>query len=194
MSEQPEDQSQPFDEEIRRDVDAVEKKMAGEIDPGARAVVVAILVFALLGSLALPHTGGAHGYDVLSGNDAALAESIQLPSRLFAWFALVFGVGFSVLALLTRRWVFAWIALAGCAIACVLGMLAIWTRQTLAPNLHGAGPGVGLVIGWIAVLLLTFHWLRVVWSRTAVQMAAEEQRRLAAAEEEHRQQEWRQRG
>jgi hypothetical protein len=185
---------QPYDEQLRRDVDAVEKKMAGEIDPGARAVVVAVLVFALLGSLALAHTGRAHGNDVLAGNDIALSESIQLPSRLFVWFALIFGVGFSMLALLTRRWVFAWVALAGSAIACVFGMLAIWTRQTLAPNLPGAGPGIGLVLGWLAVLLLTFHWLRVVWSRTAVQLAAEEQRRNAAAEEERRQQEWRREG
>jgi hypothetical protein len=28
---------------------------------------------------------------------------------------------------------------------------------------------------------LTFHWARVVWSRTIVQLAAEEQRRRAAA-------------
>ncbi|WP_068275901.1 hypothetical protein [Aldersonia kunmingensis] len=192
MSEQPASE-QPY-EDLRRDVDAVEKKMAGEIDPGARAVVVAVLVFAVLGAIALPHTGHAHGFDVLAGNDIALSESIQLPSRLFAWFSLVFAVGFSMLALLTRRWVFAWIALAGSAVASVLGMLAIWTRQTLAPNLPGAGPGIGLVIGWIAVMVLTFHWLRVVWSRTAVQLAAEEQRRLAAAEEERRQQEWRQKG
>jgi hypothetical protein len=36
-------------------------------------------------------------------------------------------------------------------------------------------------VGWIAIILLTFHWARVVWSRTIVQLAAEEQRRQAAA-------------
>ena len=30
--------------------------------------------------------------------------------------------------------------------------------------------------GWIAVIVLTFHWARVVWSRTAVQLAADELR------------------
>ncbi|WP_445929781.1 Rv2732c family membrane protein, partial [Mycobacteroides abscessus] len=40
--------------------------------------------------------------------------------------------------------------------------------------------GIGLVIAWIAVILLTFHWARVVWSRTAVQLAAEQERREAA--------------
>lgn len=37
-----------------------------------------------------------------------------------------------------------------------------------------------MVIAWIAVILLTFHWARVVWSRTAVQLAAEQERREAA--------------
>src|SRR6202140_5174224 len=44
------------------------------------------------------------------------------------------------------------------------------------------GPGIGLIVAWIAVILLTFHWARVVWSRTAVQLAAEEARRRTAAE------------
>ncbi len=42
--------------------------------------------------------------------------------------------------------------------------------------------GGGLVVAWIAVILLTFHWIRVVWSRTAVQLAAEAQRRQVVAE------------
>ena len=50
---------------------------------------------------------------MLIGDDAAIRDGIALPSRVFAWLALVFGVGFSMLALLTRRWALAWIALAG---------------------------------------------------------------------------------
>lgn len=42
------------------------------------------------------------------------------------------------------------------------------------------------MIGTIAAVVLTFHWVRVVWSRTALQLAAEEQRRIAAAAEEER--------
>jgi hypothetical protein len=33
---------------------------------------------------------------------------------------------------------------------------------------------------------LTFHWARVVWSRTIVQLAAEEQRRRSAAHKQAR--------
>lgn len=167
--------SDPEFEAYRSDLEAAERRVAGEIDPGRRALVVAILVFLLVATFILPHTGGVRGVDVLMGNDAALAQRIALPSRVFCWFALIFGVGFSMLALTTRRWTLAWIALAGTALAGVFGMLAVWSRQTVMAG-H-SGPGVGLVLGWVTVLLLTFHWARVVWTRTAVQLAAEAQRR-----------------
>ncbi|WP_443678142.1 Rv2732c family membrane protein [Nocardia australiensis] len=177
-------------EQFRDDLDMVERRMAGEIDPGVRAMVVAGTVFVLLVSLILPHAGTARGFDILLGTDAAHAEHIGLPSRIFVWFVVIFGIGFSLLALMTRRWVLAWIAVAGSAMASVFGVLSIWHRQTPAvggpggANYFGAGPGIGLILGTIAIIVLTFHWVRVVWSRTAVQLAAEEQRRIAAAAEE----------
>ncbi|MCQ4119434.1 Rv2732c family membrane protein [Rhodococcus tibetensis] len=173
-------------ESYLKDFDAAEKKVAGEIDPGVRALVVAIAVVVLLGSLTLPHSGVANGWEVLVYGDDARTEVITLPSRLFVWFEVVFGVVASMLALITRRWALAWIALAGTAVSIVFGMLAIWTRQTPAPGVEAAGPGIGLIVGWLTVIVLTFHWLKVVWSRTALQLAAEEERRAAAAEAERR--------
>jgi hypothetical protein len=169
-------------EAYRADLEAAERRVAGEIEPGARGLVVAILVFVLVVSLILPHTGGARGVDVLMGDDKAIGVGIALPSRIFSWLALVFSVGFSMLALITRRWTLAWIALAGSAVASFIGLLAVWSRQT-APHGH-PGPGIGLIVGWITVILLTFHWARVVWTRTAVQLAAEAQRRQEAAYEQ----------
>ena len=163
---------------FRDDIEAAERRIAREIDPGARALVVAVLVFVLIGSFILPHTGSVRGWDVLFATHGSGAAAVALPSRVFAWLALVFGIGFSMLALLTRRWVLAWVALAGSAVASAAGLLAVWSRQTVASG-H-PGPGVGLIVAWIAVILLTFHWARVVWSRTIVQLAAEEQRRKAA--------------
>ncbi|MHC9293514.1 Rv2732c family membrane protein [Mycobacterium sp. LTG2003] len=170
-------------EQFKGDLDAVERKMAREFDPGARALVVAILVFIVLLSFVLPHTGGSKGFDVLVGDAAAVRDGVSLPSRVFTWLALVFSVGFSTLALLTRRWALAWVALAGSAVASALGMLAVWSRQTATGY---PGPGFGLIIAWLAVIVLTFHWARVVWSRTAVQLAAEEERRRAAAQRQQR--------
>ena len=121
---------------------------------------------------------------MLFGSHGAGAAAVALPSRVFAWLALVFGVGFSMLALMTRRWALAWVALAGSAIACAAGLLAVWSRQTAAAG-H-PGPGIGLIVAWITVILLTFHWARVVWSRTIVQLAAEEQRRRVVAQQQSR--------
>ena len=169
---------------FKGDIEDVERRIAREIDPGVRALVIAIAVFVLLLTFILPHTGGARGWDVLAGDDAAIGVGISLPSRVFVWLALVFGVGFSMLALLTRRWALAWIALAGSTLASFSGLLAVWSRQT-ALGSH-PGPGVGLVIAWITVIVLAYNWARVVWARTALQLAAEEERRRAAAKRQTR--------
>jgi hypothetical protein len=168
-------------EEFKGDIEAAERRVAGEIDPGARALVIAIAVFVLLLTFVLPHTGDAKGWDVLVGDDTAIRNGIALPSRVFNWLALVFGVGFSMLALLTRRWALAWIALAGSTVASFTGLLAVWSRQT-APA-HHPGPGLGLIIAWLAVIMLAITWARAVWARTALQLAAEEERRRQAAEQ-----------
>ncbi|OBJ74239.1 hypothetical protein [Mycobacterium sp. 1274756.6] len=180
--------NRPHDDEAfnayRADLEKVERRLARQIEPGGRALVVSILVFVLLASFILPHTGEVRGWDLLFGSEATVAAGVTLPMRMFAWLALVFGVGFSMLALLTRRWAVAWVALAGSATASVIGLLAVWTRQTAAAG--QPGPGIGLIIAWIALIVLTFHWARVVWTRTVVQLAAEEDRRRAAAEQQTR--------
>lgn len=167
---------------FKGDIEAAERRVAGEIDPGARALVIAIGVFVLLITFVLPHTGDARGLDVLMGSETAIREGISLPSRVFVWLVLVFGVGFSMLALLTRRWALAWVALAGSTVATLLGLLAVWSRQTAGDQYPG--PGIGLILAWIAVAVVTFHWARAVWSRTALQLAAEEARRRTAAEQQ----------
>ncbi|MCE5290348.1 MAG: hypothetical protein LLG14_14070 [Nocardiaceae bacterium] len=173
-------------EELRRDVDAVERKMAREIEPGKRAVFMAVLFLALLASFSLPHTGNVRGWDVLAGASDLAANNVTFPSRLFVWFALIFGVFASMLALMTRRWGLAWIAFTGTAVSTVLGMLAIWSRQTIRADLAGGGPGYGLVIAWIAVGLLAFQWLNIVWSKSSILLAAEERRRQEEENEKNR--------
>jgi hypothetical protein len=169
-------------EALRAEIESAERRIGREIDPGPRGFVVAILIFVLLGSFILPHTGDVRGWDVLFGTHGAGTAALALPSRVFTWLALVFGVGFSMLALMTRRWALAWVALAGTSIGSVAGLLAVWSRQTVAAG-H-PGPGVGLIVAWITVILLAFHWARVVWSRTIVQLAAEEQRRRVVAQQQ----------
>ncbi|WP_370375160.1 hypothetical protein [Mycolicibacterium sp. CR10] len=178
MSQDPHGE-QHFDD-FKGDLEAAERRVAREIDPGVRALTIAIFVFVLLVTLVLPHTGGARGLDVLVGTDTAISKGIALPSRVFAWLALVFGVGFSILALLTRRWALAWIALAGSTVSSFLGLLAVWSRQT-APDSY-PGPGIGLILAWLAVVMLAYNWARVVLARSALQLATEEHRRRVAAD------------
>jgi hypothetical protein len=146
VSGRPDDAGQHGDfEAYRADIEAAERRVAREIDPGGRGLVVAICVFVLLASFLAPHTGAVRGWDVLFAANGADEALVSLPSRLFMWLALLFGVGFSMLALLLRRWAVAWVALAGSAVGSVAGLLAVW-------------------------------------SRTAVQLAAEEQRRRNTAQ------------
>ncbi|GAC82951.1 hypothetical protein GP2_006_01070 [Gordonia paraffinivorans NBRC 108238] len=169
-----------------RDLRKAERKVAGEIDPGARALVVAVAVLVAMVSLVLPHTGSVSGLDVLAYTESAEAERVTIVSRIFVWLVALFGIVASMLALVTRRWVLAWVALCGCAIACVAGMLAWWSRNT--PGIGGVEPpsgvGIGLILGWVAVFVLTFHWSRVVWARSSYQLAIEAERRRQAAEQE----------
>ncbi len=171
-------------EHFKSDLEAAERRVAREIDPGTRALTIAIFVFVLLVTLVLPHTGGARGLDVLIGSDVAISNGVTLPSRVFTWIALVFGVGFSMLALVTRRWALAWIALAGSTVASFLGMLAVWSRQTAFEPYPG--PGVGLILAWLAVIMLAYNWAWVVLTRTALQLATEEHRRRWVAERQHK--------
>jgi hypothetical protein len=77
--------------------------------------------------------------------------------------------------------VLAWIALAGSTVASLTGLLAVWSRQTAAAQYPG--PGIGLIIAWLTVIVLAITWARAVWARTALQLAAEEERRRQAAEQ-----------
>lgn len=177
--------------EFRDDLEAVERRVAGRIDPGSRALVVAVAVFVLLLSLILPHAGHTRGLDVLFSDNTARADHIGLPARVFQWLVLVFGIGFSTLALITRRWTLAWIAVAGTAVSSLFGVLSIWHRQTPGiGNYHGAGPGIGLIVATVAVVILTFHWLRVVLTRSALQVAAEQRRRAATTTADERRRRW----
>lgn len=152
-------------EEMRAELDAVERRVSGELDPGARGFVIAVTVLVLVVATVLPHAGSASGWDVLLGSDDARAEAITLTSRLFVGGTVLFGLLASVAAVLLRRWWAAWVATAGCGLTALFGLLAVWARQTVQAGEPGSGPGAGLVLAWVAVLVLVVQWLRLVWTQ-----------------------------
>lgn len=147
-------------EELRAEIDGVERAALRRVDPGSRALVIAGAIMVLLLATLLPWVGDASGWEVLRGT-ADPAEKIGLLPRLFAAVALGFGVGLSALALVTRRWGLVWASALGCGYCVLDGVWAIWSRQTA----HGAGPGVGLIMAVLAVLVLAICWFRLAVSR-----------------------------
>ncbi len=146
---------------LRDEIDSVERAALRTVDPGARAVVIAGAVMVLLIATLLPWIGPASGWEVLRGTTTPGLDVGVLP-RLFAAVALGFGVVLSVLALLSRRWGLVWASALGCAYCVVDGIWAIWSRQTT----DGPGPGAGMVLAVLAVLVLATQWLRLAWSRS----------------------------
>lgn len=138
---------------------------ARTFEPGLRGVWMTGGVLVLLVAMLLPHTGSASGFDVLSGSAASRDEAISLPSRLFLGATLLFPVALTAVALTVRRWPLAWVATAGSGLTSAFGLLAVWSRQTVGATSTAAGPGLGLLVMWVVVVLLTFHWVRLVWTQ-----------------------------
>ncbi len=150
------ERSEPMDAELA----GIAANMERRTDPGSTAVTVSIGVLVLLATLALPWVGSTPGWEVLAG----LEPTLGLLPRLFAFTALGFGVVGSALALATRWWALAWVCAVGCGFSVVDGVWAIWSRQTVVLQ-GGEGPGFGLVIAVLTVLVLAASWVRIALRR-----------------------------
>lgn len=148
--------------EIRAELDAVERSALRRVDPGHAALVIAAAIMVLLLATSLPWVGAASGWEVVRGA-ADPADQVGALPRLFAAVALGLGVGLSALALLTRRWGLVWASALGCGYCVLDGVWAIWSRQTAAGG--AAGPGAGLVLAELAVAVLAAQWFRLAMSR-----------------------------
>lgn len=145
---------------FREEIDGVEREAAKRIDPGTGALTIALAVMAILVSLVLPWINGVSGLRVLLGETQAFVP------RLFAFLALGVGVVGSGVTLAVRRWGLAWVCSLGLFAASVIGVLSIWSQQTTTSNKTvGPGPGFGLVLAVIAVIVLLVKWLRIAASR-----------------------------
>jgi len=145
---------------LRDEIDDVERHTVRTVDLDSRALVISVAVFVLIIGHVLPWMPGTNGLDVLLGNHDAVGKASMVP-RLFAATSAGFGILASVAALLTRRWALTWVCALGGWFASVDGMLAIWSRQSSG----GAGPGIGLVIAEVAMVVIAASWLRTAWSR-----------------------------
>lgn len=145
---------------LAEDVDAIGRKVSRTVELGRRGFVISVLVFVLIVGQILPWVGDHVGWQVLLGQGGAVPQ-------LFAVTSTVIGVLCSVLALSTRRWWLTWVCAIGGWFASVDGLLAVWSQQSSgANNAVGGGPGIGMIIALIAMILLAGNWMRTAFSRS----------------------------
>jgi hypothetical protein len=140
---------------LEAELAAAERRVLRRIDPGGTALPVAVAILVVIGALMLPWTGGVPGWQILAGT----ADFGALP-RLFTGTAVGFGVLGSTLALATRQWALAFVCAIGSGFSVVNGVWAIWSRQVNVP-FGGTGPGIGLVVAVLAMVVLTACWVRI---------------------------------
>lgn len=149
----------------RDELSAIERRVAREVSFGRRRPVVLALIGALVVSLFLPHAGGHTAIAVLGGVDATAAT---VPVRIFLGFGVVFGIGVSTLAVVTRRWSLSWLAMIGTAMGIVFGLFARWSQQSMPADVRPSTGGYGLLLAWGVVALLAVQWASLTWSRANV--------------------------
>lgn len=149
---------------LRAQVDQVEHGLLRRIDPGMRAMVIAVCVFVLAVCALLPWVDGVPGWEVLVDQGGDQGKVDILP-RVFALGVFVFGFIGSALSLGLRRWGVAWLSTLGIGLSTVLGLVSIWSQQTSTSHLAGPGPGIGLILSVVVMVVLVVAWVRVVWSR-----------------------------
>ena len=134
------------------------------IDPGVRALVVAVCVMLMLVAALLPWVDGASGWQVLFGL-APSTDVIGLVPMIYAVVSTLFGVLVSAAALVTRLWALAFAGAFGCGFSTLTAIMAIWSQQSTASHEPGPGPGWGLVLGAVVLAVLTFQWIKLTFTR-----------------------------
>ena len=148
---------------------------------GRAYLASAVLIVLLAVALALPHSEGVRGLDVLFFTDVAREQYTTLPSHLFVLLYSVGTIAFGAAMIMTQKWWAAGIAWSATCVSAVYGVLAIWLRQSgRGPNpdvQDFGGPGIGLYVSEIIVFALVITLASVLWARTPEQITLEENAR-----------------
>lgn len=150
---------------------------AGRIVVNRAFLVSLILIVIIAVAQLLPHSEGVRGFDVLFWTEAAQQQETSVPSRVFVILASVGSILFGALTIMTQRWWAAGIAWGATCIAGVYGVLAIWLRQDGRgpdPDFENfGGPGIGLYLSVICVVMLAVSLGSLLWSKSPQQLEAE---------------------
>lgn len=160
------------------DMRARDRRLGRTLVIGRAYLTSAVLLFLLAGALALPHSEGVRGFDVLFFTDVAQQQQTSLPSHIFVLLYSVGTILFGAIMIMTQKWWAAGIAWGASCVATVYGVLSIWLRQSgrgADPNFEEFGaPGIGMYISLILVFGLALALAGVAWARTPEQKDLEE--------------------
>ncbi|WP_326569672.1 hypothetical protein VSH64_01040 [Amycolatopsis rhabdoformis] len=147
------------DDKLTDEIDQAGTRASRTVELGRRGFSIAVFIVVLLVAQFLPWVGDHAGYQVLQGQGGGIPQ-------LFAATSTGIGVIAGALALATRRWWLAWCCAAGGWFASVDGLLSVWSQQSSHANgAVGGGPGIGMIVAWIATIVLATMWMRTAFSR-----------------------------
>lgn len=169
--------SRTVDSELRRR----DRVLGSTLVIGKAYLGSAVLIVLLAGALALPHSAGVRGLDVLFFTDVAREQQTSLPSHVFVLLYSVGTIVFGAVMILTQKWWAAGIAWGASCVGVVYGFLAIWLRQSGRgpnPDFQNFGePGIGMYVSVILLVALALVLGGVLWARVPEQRDLEESAR-----------------
>lgn len=150
--------------DLQVEVPKAPRRAFRQIDPGVRALVIAVCVMLMLVSALLPWVDGASGWQLLFGL-APAGTVVGLVPMIYVVCAMLFGVLVSGAALVTRLWALAFASAAGCGFSLLTSLLAVWSQQSTSSHEPGPGPGLGIVLGLVTLVVLTYQWVKLTFAR-----------------------------
>jgi len=171
-------------EEAGGDLARAERRAAGTIILGSATVPLIIGILLVVTAFFLPHSGEVRGYDVLLFSDRSDQFLTTMPERIFVWLAFVGGILLTAATLISKATIVGWVNWVVCGIGVFYCFLAVGMRNTRGPEEPGSGPGIGLWLTGLGLLIIVIALSTRVFRRTAVQSAINTRRREAADKDE----------
>ncbi|AIU32900.1 MULTISPECIES: hypothetical protein [Corynebacterium] len=142
---------------------------------GARAGMLVALVLFLVG-LALPHTGGIRGAQLLIPGDYG---SVKVAEHIFVYVGTLSVVVLNGLTLLFRRTLAANLCYLLGGISLLVSLFCLWMRLQSKEFQGQTGIGIGLLLEVAATIILVFFLSLIIFARS------DEQAKIAQARAEH---------
>lgn len=151
-----------------------ERSVAARLDMSGHRVALLGGPLLVVLSWFLPYTGPILGIDLAFVTPKSIDYGIAPQERMFVWLSALGPVALTLGGYFLKSTKLAQIGWIISGIAMFFSIFAIWMRQTRD---SGMGPGPGMILGAIAILIVVYGLYSVVTLRSAEQEKAAEARR-----------------